>query len=79
MERQNCEVHGVPYLKTQAMGIYVSLWDGSSWATQGGKYPINWAAAPFVASFHGFRVDGCEVIAQVPNSFKKNPFYVSKS
>jgi xyloglucan:xyloglucosyl transferase len=56
------EILGVPFPNTQPMGIYASLWDGSSWATQGGKYPVNWAAAPFVASFQRFGIDGCEAV-----------------
>jgi xyloglucan:xyloglucosyl transferase len=59
---RNNEILGVPFPNAQPMGIYASLWDGSSWATQGGKYPVNWAAAPFVASFKGFGVDGCEAV-----------------
>ena len=41
------------------MRIRVSLWDGSSWATDGGKTKIDWNRAPFTAGFQGFGVDAC--------------------
>jgi len=72
---RNNEILGVPFLNAQPMGIYASLWDGSSWATQGGKYPINWAAAPFVASFQGFGVDGCEVVGDNIATCAAGPVY----
>lgn len=48
---RNNEALGVPFPNTQGVGIYASLWDGSTWATQAGKVAIDWKAAPFVASF----------------------------
>lgn len=59
---RNNEAIGVPYLNSQAMPILAAVWDGSTWATQGGKYPIDWAYQPFVASYQGFGVDGCLVV-----------------
>jgi xyloglucan:xyloglucosyl transferase len=60
-------LHGVVrnfvYPGTKPMGIFLSIWDGSSWATQGGAIPINWASAPFVATYQNFRLNGCEVKA----------------
>ncbi|KAG0566974.1 hypothetical protein M758_7G094600 [Ceratodon purpureus] len=49
------------YPDSKAMGISLSIWDGSSWATQGGRIPINWAVAPFVATYQNFRLNGCVV------------------
>ncbi|CAK9219793.1 unnamed protein product [Sphagnum troendelagicum] len=72
---RNNEVLGVPFPNAQPMGIYASLWDGSSWATQGGKYPINWNAAPFVASFQGFGVDGCRVVDNDIGACAAGPVY----
>jgi xyloglucan:xyloglucosyl transferase len=40
------------------MGIWVSLWN-ASWATDGGKTPIDWNHAPFTAGFQVFGVDAC--------------------
>jgi xyloglucan:xyloglucosyl transferase len=51
---RNNEALGVPYPNSQGAGIYASLWDGSSWATQGGKVALDWNAAPFVASFQAW-------------------------
>ncbi|TYJ23755.1 hypothetical protein E1A91_A08G214300v1 [Gossypium mustelinum] len=49
---------GVGY-PSQAMKIEVSLWDGDSWATDGGQTKINWSMAPFKAHFQGFDISGC--------------------
>ncbi|KAL0422056.1 UNVERIFIED_CONTAM: Xyloglucan endotransglucosylase/hydrolase protein 2 [Sesamum latifolium] len=53
---------GVMY-PTQAMKIEVSLWDGDSWATDGGRTKTNWSCAPFTADFQGFNVNGCALAA----------------
>ncbi|KAL7172772.1 hypothetical protein ACSBR2_032279 [Camellia fascicularis] len=44
---------------TQPMQIEASLWDGDSWATDGGQTKTNWSHAPFKANFQGFDIDGC--------------------
>ncbi|KAF7119446.1 hypothetical protein RHSIM_Rhsim13G0046700 [Rhododendron simsii] len=49
---------GVSY-PTQPMQIEASLWDGDSWATDGGQTKTNWSQAPFKAHFQGFNIDGC--------------------
>ncbi|CAI9768687.1 unnamed protein product [Fraxinus pennsylvanica] len=49
---------GVNY-PSQPMQIEASLWNGDSWATDGGRTKINWSHAPFKAHFQGFNVDGC--------------------
>ncbi|KAL6500008.1 hypothetical protein OROGR_027918 [Orobanche gracilis] len=49
---------GVMY-PTQAMQIQGSLWNGESWATDGGRTKTNWSCAPFVARFQGFNVVAC--------------------
>jgi hypothetical protein len=72
---RNNEILGVPFPNAQPMGVYASLWDGSSWATQGGKYPINWNAAPFVASFQGFGIDGCRVVDNNIGACAAGPVY----
>lgn len=52
---------GVPYLNSQPMGVYSSLWDGSQWATDGGRIKIDWQYAPFIATYQGFIINGCLV------------------
>lgn len=58
---------GVAYPNSKPMGMFLSIWDGSSWATQGGRVKIDWNAAPFVATYQNFRLNGCEVKAQDRN------------
>ncbi|KAG8371732.1 hypothetical protein BUALT_Bualt13G0118700 [Buddleja alternifolia] len=57
---------GVMY-PTQPMQIESSLWDGDSWATDGGKTKTNWSSSPFIAQFQGFNVDGCS-LSQTSNN-----------
>jgi xyloglucan:xyloglucosyl transferase len=57
---------GVRYPFNQPMKIYSSLWNADDWATRGGQEKTDWSKAPFVASYRGFHVDGCE--ASVSNS-----------
>ncbi|KAK4427641.1 Xyloglucan endotransglucosylase/hydrolase protein 2 [Sesamum alatum] len=54
---------GVMY-PAQAMQIEATLWDGDSWATDGGRTKTNWSCAPFTANFRGFNVDGCALPPQ---------------
>lgn len=49
---------GVVYLSKTMQGI-VSLWDGSNWATDGGRTKVNYSNAPFQAHFQDFNIDGC--------------------
>ncbi|XP_038702963.1 xyloglucan endotransglucosylase/hydrolase protein 3-like [Tripterygium wilfordii] len=49
---------GVSY-PSQPMQIQASLWDGDSWATDGGQTKIDWSNAPFKAHFEGFDIGGC--------------------
>ncbi|KAI7747673.1 hypothetical protein M8C21_002777 [Ambrosia artemisiifolia] len=56
----NLEHKGIPYPKDQAMGVYSSIWNADDWATQGGRVKTDWTHAPFVASYRGFEIDGCE-------------------
>ncbi|XP_038996412.1 xyloglucan endotransglucosylase/hydrolase protein 2-like isoform X2 [Hibiscus syriacus] len=49
---------GVGY-PSQVMRIEASLWDGDSWATDGGRTKTNWTMAPFKAHFQGFHINGC--------------------
>ncbi|KAK8949898.1 putative xyloglucan endotransglucosylase/hydrolase protein 33 [Platanthera guangdongensis] len=44
---------------SKPMSIHSTIWDGSDWATRGGKKPINYDYAPFVASLRNFELRGC--------------------
>ncbi|KAG5522247.1 hypothetical protein RHGRI_034435 [Rhododendron griersonianum] len=44
---------------SKPMSIYATIWDASEWATHGGKYPVNYQYAPFVASFGEMEMEGC--------------------
>ncbi|KAF2537455.1 hypothetical protein F2Q68_00022811 [Brassica cretica] len=57
---KNSKDIGVKFPFNQPMKIYSSLWNADDWATRGGLEKTNWAKAPFVASYRGFHVDGCE-------------------
>ncbi|MCL7038308.1 hypothetical protein MKW94_019823 [Papaver nudicaule] len=56
----NKEKRGVPFPKDQPMGVYSSIWNADDWATQGGRVKTDWTHAPFVSSYKGFEIDGCE-------------------
>jgi xyloglucan:xyloglucosyl transferase len=43
----------------QTMLIRASIWDGSTWATDGGQTKVDWSKAPFTAGYQGFDVDAC--------------------
>ncbi|KAJ0693162.1 putative xyloglucan:xyloglucosyl transferase [Helianthus annuus] len=66
----NLEHKGIPYPKDQAMGVYSSIWNADDWATQGGRVKTDWSHAPFVASYRGFEINGCE--CSVANSDADN-------
>ncbi|PWA38581.1 concanavalin A-like lectin/glucanase domain, Xyloglucan endotransglucosylase/hydrolase [Artemisia annua] len=51
----------------RALQVVVSLWDGSNWATDGGKSKANWSNAPFQAHFQDFNIDGCPSNPNSPN------------
>ncbi|KAF8689226.1 hypothetical protein HU200_042014 [Digitaria exilis] len=44
---------------SKPMSVYATIWDGSSWATDGGRYKVDYAHAPFVAEFSNFVLSGC--------------------
>ncbi|CAA6655551.1 unnamed protein product [Spirodela intermedia] len=48
------------------MWVYGSIWDASSWATEGGRFKADYRYAPFVARFTHFTVGGCP--ADAPQS-----------
>ncbi|KAK9097086.1 hypothetical protein Sjap_022583 [Stephania japonica] len=58
---KNHEARGIPYPKTQPMGIYSTLWEADDWATRGGLEKIDWRKAPFYAYYKDFDIEGCPV------------------
>ncbi|CAK8561663.1 unnamed protein product [Lathyrus sativus] len=44
---------------SKPMSLYATIWDGSEWATHGGKYPVNYKYAPFVVSLTEVELSGC--------------------
>ncbi|XP_051212762.1 xyloglucan endotransglucosylase/hydrolase protein 2-like [Lolium perenne] len=48
------------------MRVRASLWDGSAWATDGGKTKIDWNRAPFTAGFQGFSIHACGSNSSTP-------------
>uniref|UniRef100_J3MH68 xyloglucan:xyloglucosyl transferase n=1 Tax=Oryza brachyantha TaxID=4533 RepID=J3MH68_ORYBR len=61
---RNLEGKGIAFPKNQPMRLYSSLWNADDWATRGGREKTDWSRAPFVASYRGFHVDGCEASAE---------------
>ncbi|KAK1259359.1 putative xyloglucan endotransglucosylase/hydrolase protein 5 [Acorus gramineus] len=61
---KNSKDLGVRFPFNQPMKIYSSLWNADDWATRGGLEKTDWSKAPFVASYRGFHIDGCEASAQ---------------
>lgn len=46
---------------SKPMSLYATIWDGSTWATLGGRYKVNYKYAPFVAEFADLVLHGCPV------------------
>lgn len=46
---------------TKPMSLYATIWDGSAWATEGGKYKVNYKYSPFTAHFTDLVLRGCRV------------------
>ncbi|KAI3932827.1 hypothetical protein MKX01_031809 [Papaver californicum] len=65
---------GVNY-PTKPTHIEASLWNGDSWATDGGRTKIDWSQAPFTAYFQAFNIDGCALghPSNHKSPDKKNP------
>ncbi|KAF8396527.1 hypothetical protein HHK36_018151 [Tetracentron sinense] len=45
------------------MWVYGSIWDASSWATENGKYRVDYRYQPFVGRYTNFKLSGCSVDA----------------
>ncbi|XP_073011656.1 probable xyloglucan endotransglucosylase/hydrolase protein 27 [Typha latifolia] len=46
---------------SKPMSLYATIWDGSTWATLGGRYKVNYKYAPYVAEFADLVLHGCSV------------------
>ncbi|KAE8782935.1 putative xyloglucan endotransglucosylase/hydrolase protein 27 [Hordeum vulgare] len=44
---------------SKPMSLYATIWDGSSWATSGGRYKVEYKYAPYVAEFTDLELRGC--------------------
>lgn len=44
---------------SKPMSLYATIWDGSSWATSGGRYKVNYNYAPYIAEFTDLVLQGC--------------------
>ncbi|XP_020577444.1 probable xyloglucan endotransglucosylase/hydrolase protein 30 [Phalaenopsis equestris] len=55
---------------SKPMSIYATIWDGSTWATSGGKYKVDYRYEPFVTEFKELVLHGCRMdpIQQLPAS-----------
>ncbi|OAY70295.1 putative xyloglucan endotransglucosylase/hydrolase protein 28 [Ananas comosus] len=50
---------GLGQFPSKPMSLYATIWDGSSWATSGGRYKVNYKYAPYVAEFTDLVLRGC--------------------
>ncbi|KAL9678853.1 hypothetical protein QQ045_016704 [Rhodiola kirilowii] len=46
---------------SKPMSLYATIWDGSTWATNGGKYRVNYNYGPYIAEFSDLVLHGCAV------------------
>ncbi|KAJ0682571.1 putative xyloglucan:xyloglucosyl transferase [Helianthus annuus] len=44
---------------SKPMSLYATIWDASNWATNGGKYKVNYKYAPFVTEMTDLVLHGC--------------------
>jgi xyloglucan:xyloglucosyl transferase len=44
---------------SKPMAVYATIWDGSTWATDNGRYKVNYKRGPFTAVFSDLVLRGC--------------------
>ncbi|KAK1425026.1 hypothetical protein QVD17_20369 [Tagetes erecta] len=44
---------------SKPMALYATIWDASNWATNGGKYKVNYKYAPFITEMTDLVLHGC--------------------
>ncbi|KAH0453041.1 hypothetical protein IEQ34_017365 [Dendrobium chrysotoxum] len=49
------------HFPSKPMSLYATIWDGSNWATSGGRYKVNYKYAPYIAEFADLILHGCAV------------------
>ncbi|XP_020575512.1 probable xyloglucan endotransglucosylase/hydrolase protein 28 [Phalaenopsis equestris] len=49
------------HFPSKPMSLYATIWDGSNWATSGGRYKVNYKYAPYIAEFTDLILHGCAV------------------
>ncbi|KAI5081732.1 hypothetical protein GOP47_0001475 [Adiantum capillus-veneris] len=64
-EMKNSKELGVQY-PSKPMSVYGTIWDASTWATEGGKYKIDFRFSPFSATYKDLVLHGC---MQGPHSY----------
>ncbi|GMH06484.1 hypothetical protein Nepgr_008324 [Nepenthes gracilis] len=72
---KNNEARGIPYPKSQPMGVYSTLWEADDWATRGGLEKIDWNKAPFYANYKDFDIEGCQVPGPTPCASNPNNWW----
>lgn len=65
--------HSSTFFPSKPMSVYATIWDGSEWATHGGKYPVNYKNAPFTVSFAEMEMSGCISNPNAASSCSKTP------
>ncbi|KAL5209706.1 hypothetical protein ABZP36_005329 [Zizania latifolia] len=50
---------------SKPMALYVTIWDGSTWATDNGKYKVNYKRGPFTAVFSELVLRGCRALSDI--------------
>lgn len=48
---------------SKPMALYATIWDGSTWATDNGRYKVNYKRGPFTAEFSDLVLRGCPAAA----------------
>ncbi|KAJ4846021.1 hypothetical protein Tsubulata_002536 [Turnera subulata] len=66
---------GVGYPSSQPLKLVASLWNGDSWATDGGQTKVNWTYAPFKAGFRSFDIYGCQSHGSSSTQCLSSKFY----
>lgn len=59
-EVERSEAMGEQY-PLKPMSVYTTIWDGSEWATAGGRYKVNYKYAPFTMELSNLILEGCAV------------------